>query len=164
MQPPSIYTIGHSTHPIDRFIRLLRENAIETLVDVRSVPFSRFNPQYRKRALESTLTEAGIGYVYLGESLGGRPGESRGFRPEDLIDYGWISEQAWYQQGLSELLDIAQGSTCAIMCSEENPAKCHRNLLVGQSLINGSLAQIAHIRGDGSVEPGESTPQQKHLF
>lgn len=164
MSTPTIFTIGHSTHPIEQFIELLKQNQITTLVDVRSVPYSRFNPQYRKRALEEALREVSISYVYLGDSLGGRPGESRGFKPEDLIDYAHIARQPWYLAGLQELLEIAGNSRCAIMCSEEQPEKCHRNLLVGQSLLNRTWAGIVHIRGDGELQPAQLKPEQKPLF
>jgi uncharacterized protein (DUF488 family) len=164
MKAPTIFTIGHSTHTFEKFLDLLRQNQIATLVDVRSVPYSRFNPQYRKRALEASLNEAGVSYVYLGESLGGRPGESRGFTAGDLIDYAQIARQPWYLDSLRELVEIASKSRCAIMCSEEDPAKCHRNLLVGQSLLVAGSAEIVHIRGDGELQPGEVLPVQGQLF
>jgi uncharacterized protein (DUF488 family) len=164
MRSPVIFTIGHSTHPIERFTGLLNQHRIETLVDVRSVPYSRFNPQYRKRSLEAALDTAGISYVYLGDSLGGRPGESRGFKERDLIDYAEIARQPWYLDGIEELLEIARQSRCAIMCSEEPPSKCHRTLLIGNSLISRSLARVVHIRGDGSLEPGKAVPHQSPLL
>src|ERR687892_511794 len=68
-----LLTIGHSNHPIEHFLALLARHAVETVADVRSVPYSRFAPQYRKAPLASTLADAGIGYLFLGEPLGGKP-------------------------------------------------------------------------------------------
>ncbi|MEX2426100.1 MAG: DUF488 domain-containing protein, partial [Thermomicrobiaceae bacterium] len=82
---PLIHTIGHSNHRIDTFIELLHRHGISCLVDVRTSPYSRFSPHFRKRDLEAHLRDAGIDYVFLGEELGGRPGESRDYSPDDLV-------------------------------------------------------------------------------
>ena len=164
MSRPVIYTIGHSNHRIEVFVDLLHQHEIACLVDVRSSPYSRFSPHFRKRDLEAHLRDAGIEYVYLGDSLGGRPGESRNFTQSDLVDYAEIARQPWYEEGLQSLLDIAREQRCAFMCSEEDPGKCHRNLLIADSLISRSLAEVVHIRGDGQTEQASRHPQQSRLF
>jgi uncharacterized protein (DUF488 family) len=164
MSQPLIYTIGHSNHPIDAFLSLLKQHQVEYLVDVRTSPYSRFSPHFRKSALEAHLRNAGIEYVYLGDELGGRPGESRDFKPDDLVDYEHIAAQPWYEAGLQELLEIAGKRRTAIMCSEENPQYCHRNLLIADSLLQRSLATVQHIRGDGELEPAQLKPKQTRLL
>lgn len=164
MNQPAIYTIGHSNHQIDRFLELLLLHEIECLVDVRTSPYSRFSPHFRKRSLDAHLRDAGIEYVYLGDSLGGRPGESRDYTPSDLVDYQHIAQQLWYEEGLQELLEIARKKRTAIMCSEENPGYCHRNLLIADSLLRRSLAHVSHIRGDGELESGKLAPKQSRLL
>jgi uncharacterized protein (DUF488 family) len=164
MSQPVIYTVGHSNHRIDTFLDLLKRHGIACLVDVRTSPYSRFSPHFKKQSLEAHLRDAGIDYVYLGEELGGRPGESRDFKPEDLVDYERIAQQPWYEAGLQDLLDIAREGRTAIMCSEENPRYCHRNLLITDSLLRRSLAKVQHIRGNGELEPAELTPKQNRLL
>jgi uncharacterized protein (DUF488 family) len=164
MAQPVIYTIGHSNHLIEAFLDLLQQHGIECLVDVRSSPYSRFSPHFRKRDLEAHLRDVGISYVYLGDSLGGRPGESRDFTSSDLVDYAQIAEQPWYEEGLQELLSIAGKQRTAFMCSEEDPRYCHRNLLIADSLLRRSLATVEHIRGDGALESAQLHPRQTRLI
>jgi uncharacterized protein (DUF488 family) len=164
MNRPHIFTIGHSNHPIDSFLDLLKQHEIACLVDVRSSPYSRFSPHFRKQSLDAHLRDAGVEYVFLGDALGGRPGESRDYKPSDLVDYEHIAEQPWYEEGLQHLLEIACEKRTAIMCSEENPRHCHRNLLVGDSLLRRSLADVSHIRGNGELEPAHQHPRQSRLL
>lgn len=159
-----IYTIGHSNHPIEILLDLLHQHDIACLVDVRSSPYSRFSPHFRKRDLEAHLRDTGITYVYLGDSLGGRPGESRNFTQSDLVDYAEIARQPWYEEGLQSLFEIATEQRTAFMCSEEDPRHCHRNLLIADSLISRSLAEVIHIRGDGQTEQATRHPTQSRFL
>jgi uncharacterized protein (DUF488 family) len=164
VQQPHIYTIGHSNHHIETFVNLLQSHSITCLIDVRTAPYSRFSPHFSKRALNAHLRDEGIDYVYLGEELGGRPGESRDYKPEDLIDYEHVARQPWFQTGLDSLIEIAREQQTAIMCSEENPEYCHRNLLIADSLLRQSLATVQHIRGDGQLEAARLKAKQTKLF
>lgn len=164
MGQPLIYTIGHSNHRLETFISLLHQHGVTCLVDVRSSPYSRFSPHFRKRDLEAHLRDAGIDYVFLGEELGGRPGESRDYKPDDLVDYDHIAAQPWYQAGIDSLIELATRHQTAIMCSEENPAYCHRNLLIADSLLGQSLAGVQHIRSDGELEAARLKPRQTRLI
>ena len=155
-----IYTIGHSAHPIERFINLLKMYNIQTIVDVRSVPHSRYHPQFRKGILERELNAVGIGYVFLGQKLGGRPDDPdcypEGVQPSSEIqpwpkpDYEKVMAQAGFQEGIVELLEIVSQKRTVILCSEENPASCHRHGLIALYLKrNHPEIQIMHIRGNG---------------
>src|SRR5260221_10337102 len=128
-----IYTIGHSTRSIEQFLELLRAHNIEELVDVRTVPKSRHNPQFGQEELAASLKQAGIDYVHLGK-LGGLP-HSR----KDSVNLGWqnLSFRGYadymatpqFHEGMDELKAIAEKKRVAIMCAEAVPGGCHRPLI-----------------------------------
>src|SRR5512136_592454 len=157
-----LYTIGHSNHSLDQFIRLLEENGIMTLVDVRSAPYSRYNPHFSKENLEAALRERDIQYAYAGKFLGGRPTDPTCYKSRALpaegadylhqVDYPEVMKRIWFVQGIDRLLELADEQTTAIMCSEEDPAECHRHHLIAQFLIGEHPeVDVRHIRGDGTV-------------
>jgi uncharacterized protein (DUF488 family) len=152
-----IYTIGHSNYTVARFLELLDENRIETLVDVRSRPASRHVPQFNKARLEKTVAEAGIPYLWLGHLLGGLPNEEEFYDKDGFILYHRIAATQRFKEGISQLLALSEDSRCAIMCVEEDPSGCHRRLLIGRVLTQKRVV-LAHIRKDGSVlyEPDPS--------
>ncbi|MCE2529274.1 MAG: DUF488 domain-containing protein [Acidimicrobiia bacterium] len=151
---PALFSIGHSTHPIEVFVELLRGHEVESVADVRSTPFSRFNPQFNRHALERDLHAAGVRYLFLGEELGGRPDGDRFYDQEGHVLYGRMAESPRFESGLSRLVDRAEASRVAVMCSEEDPAGCHRFLLITRVLhLRGT--GVAHIRGDGSRQRTE---------
>jgi uncharacterized protein (DUF488 family) len=131
----TIYTIGHSRHPLERLVELLRQHQIEVLIDVRSVPYSKHAPQYRKHELRQTVEAEGVTYVHLGKELGGMPRAS----------------EADFKAGLTRLLGLAEGKRGVIMCAEEDPARCHRSALIAPALRERGVA-VAHIRGDGRLQ------------
>lgn len=156
-----VYTIGHSNHPPDHFLDLLHRHQIQAVVDVRTSPYSRFAPHFTGNALRLLLQQHDIQYVFAGENLGGRPSDPMYYRdgvvPEgkadylNLVDYPAIARQEWFQRGVQRLLDIAATRVTAIMCSEENPLRCHRHHLIEGSLCERE-ATVVHIRKDGSLE------------
>ncbi|MBU4267008.1 MAG: DUF488 domain-containing protein [Candidatus Altiarchaeales archaeon] len=146
----TIYTIGHSNVDIQEFLGLLRDNGIEVLVDVRSVPFSKYATQFNRENIEKELKKSGIEYVFIGDVLGGKPDDTSCYINGNVI-YEKVMGKQWYQEGISKLIGIANRRKTAIMCSEENPNKCHRNLLISQSLLRGWLT-VLHIRGNGDIE------------
>lgn len=173
-----LYTIGHSTLPMDDFLRLLKDNYIQVLVDVRSQPYSRFNPQYNRESFKHAMAHANIEYLFAGEYLGGRPSDPTcykgGATPQEgadylkEVDYAEVMKRDWYQGGIERLLEIAGQRLTAIMCSEEDPMKCHRHHLVTQTLLQRGVT-VWHIRADGQVEeakplPEETQAQQLSLF
>jgi uncharacterized protein (DUF488 family) len=164
MTLPVLHTIGHSNHSIEQFTDLLQRYEIERLVDVRSAPYSRFSPQFNKHALDSHLNSINIEYVYLGSAIGGRPTAPECFDEAGLLDYQRISQQPWFCQGIDRLLYLAGEKPTVIMCSEEDPEFCHRNLLIGATLIRSGRAEIRHIRGNGTRERGKLEPVQTRLF
>jgi uncharacterized protein (DUF488 family) len=150
-QAPSVLTIGHSNHPIEKFLRLLREQGVQVLVDARSQPFSRFSPQFSRKALERVVTEASIRYLFMGDLLGGRPEPRECYDAEGNVDYDLVEAQEFYQRGIERLLDgIARFRVC-ILCAEEDPTRCHRRLLITRTLVRRRV-DVRHIRGTGGVE------------
>ena len=146
----TIHTIGHSRHPIDAFVSLLRRHGIATLVDVRSKPASRWAPQFGKARLERSLAGAGIAYVFMGDALGGMPDDPDLRDPEGNVDHGKLASSPRFEAGIDRLIGIAAQSATAIMCAEEDPDNCHRKMLIAPALGRKNVA-VVHIRGDGSV-------------
>ncbi len=171
-----IWTAGHSKHELATLISLLRGQGIEAVADIRSQPFSRYNPQFNRETLRSAVQAAGIEYVFLGRELGGRPPEREFYDSEGQVRYSALARTGRFHSGLQRLLAAAADHRVAMLCSEENPVRCHRRLLVGRVLVSQGVA-VAHIRGDGSVTdeqelgplppaPGQGVlfgPDQPHL-
>jgi uncharacterized protein (DUF488 family) len=160
-----IFTIGHSNVTAEHIIDLLKQHCIEVLIDVRSVPYSRYNPQFNRESFQLTLQAAGIQYAYAGQSLGGRPDDPTCYEG-DQVQYRRIMDRPWYQQGIDQLIERANGQRVALMCSEEDPLHCHRHNLIAQTLLERGIT-VWHIRGDGRLEQARPNPpeaQQLPLF
>ncbi len=145
-----VYTIGHSNHPAERFVALLREHGIDAVADVRSTPYSRFNPQFRRESLTATLQGAGIHYVFLGKQLGARSEDSSCY-DGNRVSYEKLARSELFRSGLQRLLAGMQEHKIAVMCAEREPLDCHRTILVARELERAS-ATVTHILADGSLE------------
>lgn len=145
-----IWTAGHSKHQLPVLVDLLRGPEIEVVADIRSQPFSRYNPQFNRKSLEQALPGAGIRYVFFGAELGGRPPEPEFYDAGGHVRYGAVAATERFNSGIDRLLAGAARRRVAILCSEEDPVHCHRRLLVGRVLTGRGIA-VAHIRGDGHV-------------
>ena len=137
----TIFTIGHSTHPVEAFIALLQTHSIEVLVDVRTVPRSRHNPRFEIDALRASLHEAGIDYMHMA-ALGGlrRPRKdspNNGWRNESFRGYADYMQTEAFQTALNELQELAQQHITAIMCAEAVPWRCHRSLIADALAVQG---------------------------
>ena len=140
-----IFTIGHSNHAVEFFIALLKQHGIEVLVDARSRPYSRYVPHFNRESLKELLPVEGLQYLYMGDQLGGR---SEGNAP--------------FLQGLERLIAGAGKFRVAVMCAEEDPAKCHRHLLLAPALVERGVC-VEHIRKDGSIEEACPQPDRKSV-
>jgi uncharacterized protein (DUF488 family) len=156
-----IFSIGHSTRPIDQFIDLLRGHGIRTLVDIRSIPRSRRNPQYEQVALREAVESAGLSYTHL-PALGGRRRASRtstntGWLKAAFRGYADYMQTEAFEQGLTELLDLdREAGPLAIMCSEAVPWRCHRSMVADALVARG--VPVAHILGAGPARPHRLNP------
>jgi hypothetical protein len=146
-----VFTIGHSIHSMDKLISLLNANKIDVLVDIRSEPFSRKVPHFNKDNLEGEIKKSGLKYLFLGKELGGRPSNREFYDEEGFVLYSRIAESQDFQGGIERIVKGIKDFRVALMCSEENPLNCHRNLLVGRVLSSRNV-RILYIRGDGSIQ------------
>ena len=165
----TILTIGHSNHDAVTFFALLRQHRLETLVDVRSAPYSRYAPHFSRQALSALLDDAGIRYVWAGSTLGGRPDDPTCYRDgvvrKGNVDYRAMARQASYRQGVQQLLECAADGPVVVMCSEEDPRRCHRHHLIEHSLRARGVS-VLHIRRDGileALEPEETSSPESPI-
>lgn len=130
---------------IEAFILALKEQNIQYLVDVRSIPQSRFHPQFNRLALQQSLEVAGIQYLYWGKELGGRPAGSHYYDEHGKVSYAAIKQTNHYREAVNRLVNAEKmGMRLALMCSEQNPSQCHRSKLIGESLQEMGV-ELRHI-------------------
>lgn len=148
-KPLPLLTIGHSNHPVEKFIGLLQQAGVKTVADVRTVPRSRRYPQFNEKALGKSLGDAGIDYLYFGRELGGRPAD-KNLLTDGVADYEKMAASEGFKGALDRLLGHAAKTSTAAMCAEGNPLECHRCLLVARRVAERGVA-VAHILPDGAV-------------
>lgn len=148
--PTPIFTIGYGQRDIDALLADLRTYDIQFLIDVRSQPYSRYKPDFSQKALMHHLEAAGIRYVFMGDTLGGRPNDPVCYT-EGKVDYEKVAQQDFYQQGIDRLQEaFRQQQRVALMCSEGKPEQCHRARLIGRTLTDLSVP-VAHIDENGRL-------------
>lgn len=147
----SIYTIGHSNHSLEAFLELLKGHSIDVVVDTRTQPYSAYSPHFTRRPLEDALAAAGFKYLFLGKELGGRPEGSEFYDDDGRVLYFQLAESPLFLAGVARLENGMAKYRIALLCSEEDPQVCHRQLLVGRVLSRRGVV-IHHIRGDGRIE------------
>ncbi len=158
MEP--IFTVGHSTRPVEEFLALLKAHRIGLLVDVRTVPRSRHNAQFNRDTLPETLRPAGIAYLHLAELGGLRKarGDStnQGWRNLSFRGYADYMETPEFENGLARLMDMAGIQRAAVMCAEAVPWKCHRSL-IGDALVARG-AEVFELSSMTRARPHKMTP------
>jgi len=159
-----VYSIGHSDHTVEAFLGLLRQHEIAVVVDVRSQPYSQWVPQFNREILSRQLEAAGVHYIFMGESLGGRPADRSLYNQgEERPDNERLAESPLYQAGLGQLLTLAAQERVALMCSEGDYHKCHRSKLITPTLLERDV-RVLHILPDGAVREAEPEVKQLNLF
>ena len=156
--PRDLFTIGHSSHALPAFLRLLEEHGVEVVCDVRSSPYSGRNPQFNREALRDALAERLVKYVFLGKELGARS-EDPGCYVDGQARYERIAKTALFRSGLERVLKGIESFRVALMCAEADPLSCHRTILVCRGLRNSSLS-IAHILPNGKLESHEEAEER----
>jgi uncharacterized protein (DUF488 family) len=146
----TVYTIGHSKHSLDELIALLKKHGVTALADVRSMPYSRFNPQFNRDAMERDLKPHGIKYVFLGRELGARSDDPACYCG-GRVQYRRLAQTALFRSGIERVERGAAEHRIALMCAEKEPLDCHRTLLVSRAL-NADGVAISHILADGRLE------------
>lgn len=155
-----IFTVGHSIHPFELFLSLIRTHGVTAVADVRSRPFSRFNPQYNRDALNVQLRENGTRYVFLGRELGARSDDPTCYE-NGRVRYDRLAQTEVFRQGLNRVLAGAREHRIALMCAEKEPLECHRTLLVARAL-HGQGMNVCHILANGSLEAHAETMNRLH--
>jgi len=141
MSPETVCTIGHSNRPIDEFIGLLRQNGIACLLDIRTVPKSRHNPQFGQEQLAATLADAGIEYRYM-RGLGGlrhprKDSLNGGWRNLSFRGYADYMQTDEFAANVNAVIELARDKRCVLMCAEAVPWRCHRSLVADALLVRG---------------------------
>jgi uncharacterized protein (DUF488 family) len=155
-----IYTIGHSTRSFDELVEMLRAFSVDTLVDIRTVPRSRHNPQFNADTLPRKLRARRIRYALIPE-LGGlrraRPDSvNQGWRNASFRGYADHVSSDEFEQGVAKLHALSNDGTLALMCAEAVPWRCHRSLVADVLCVRG--ARVEHIMGLGRASPHRLTP------
>lgn len=145
-----IFTLGHSNHTTDKFLELLATQEINAVADVRSSPFSRFNPQFNRENVQRSLLAAGIAYVHLGRELGPRS-EDPSCYENGRVSYVRLATTALFRKGLVRLREGRQRFRISLMCAEKDPLFCHRAILVSRQLVREGVS-VCHILADGALE------------
>jgi uncharacterized protein (DUF488 family) len=151
----SFFTIGHSNHEFSAWLALLRRHAVEVVVDTRSSPYSKYVPQFDKELMQRSLEEAGIRYLFLGAELGGRPANPAYYDAKGRVLYSRLCDDTLFQAAIARLESGMERFRVALVCGEEDPAHCHRRLLIGRVLTERGHVML-HIRGDGRLESDET--------
>ncbi len=146
-----VFTVGHSSHTWEQFADLLRGQKIDVIADTRSAPYSRFAPQFDREVLQKKLSDCGFRYVFLGGELGGRPADPAYYDKKGHVLYGRMKSDPVFAAGIERLERGMREFRVALLCGEENPAQCHRRLLVGRVLTEHGH-EILHIRADGRLQ------------
>ena len=153
-----LYTVGHSRHPIAHFINLLKEHTVTLIFDVRSIPYSRRNPQFNQKTLASRLANEGIVYIFSGKELGAKS-PSPDCYIDGKVQYELIAARPEFADGLERIFVKTGEFKPALLCAEEDPLICHRTILICRHLRD-RVNSILHIRGDGSIENNEVFEQR----
>ncbi len=152
MENLACFTIGHSTHPIEDFIGLLKKYSISHLIDVRSIPYSRYNPQYNRENLISSLSDEKIKYSYLGDRLGARYNDPKlYFADKRIVDFRKVRELKSFKEAILEVKEcIKAADKLALMCAEKEPFNCHRFVLDSYALAQEGV-EVKHILANGEI-------------
>ena len=145
-----IYTIGHSTHRIEYFVSLLERHGIDTVMDVRSVPYRSRQPQFDRRNLIGSLRSSGIKYVFLGRSLGWRSDNPELYE-DGRIKYRLLAETSVFKRGIRRVRKGSEHGNIVLMCAQEDPLDCHRTIFVARELAKKG-EDVGHILSDGQVK------------
>lgn len=157
---PTVYTIGHSRHEIDRFLLLLRQFDVNCIIDVRSSPYSAIAPQFNKDSLRASLKAAGILYAHFEHEFGARRQSPSLWDEDGRVDFDKVRATAEFRRGVARLGEaVAKGFTVSLMCSEGDPFDCHRFSMVSYQLKKDGY-DVRHILPDGTYRRNEQLEQQ----
>lgn len=160
--PLTVYTIGHSNYSLETLRGLLAPHHITAVVDVRSSPYAKFATHFNRESLQQYLEGLGLRYVYLGKELGGHPESPAYYDAEGYVRYDLLAASERFAGGIARVLRAAGTLTLVLLCSEEDPAGCHRRLLLGRVLAEQGV-RVLHLRADGRVQAEEDLAAAERL-
>jgi uncharacterized protein (DUF488 family) len=153
-----LFTIGYASFSIGDFIGILKKYDINALVDVRSAPYSKFKPEFKKDSLNKFLTGYNITYIFLGKLVGARVEDSACYT-DGKLNYNLLKDSAAFQAGINRILNGTKDFRVALMCAEKDPVNCHRTFLVCRTLRSYPV-RILHILDNGSLEKHSDTEKR----
>jgi uncharacterized protein (DUF488 family) len=145
-----LLTIGHSTHELEYLLGLLKDQNVTAIADVRSVPASRFTPQFNQQAFRRALNNVDVKYVFLGKQLGARSDDPTCYT-NGKVKYERLAKTAAFAEGIQRLREGIEQERIALLCAEQEPLDCHRTVLVSRVLVDLGVS-VTHIHGDGRLE------------
>jgi uncharacterized protein (DUF488 family) len=149
-----LFTVGHSNLDFLPFVKLLKDQSVDLLIDVRSQARSGRFPQFSQPGFDKMIEDAGIRYLFLGEELGGRPEDEDAYRPDGVVDYRARRKSYAFQRGVERVVKELQHVSCALLCAEEDPLECHRFLMICPELVRMGIRPL-HIRKGSQIESQE---------
>jgi hypothetical protein len=159
-QPVVLFSIGHSNQSISAFLALLHQHRVQVLINGRSSPYSRYVPHFNGKLLNAAVQQTGITSVFLGKKLGGRPDGGEFYDADDHVLYNLVAPTSLFQEDSERIKIIGSRYKTVMLCSEENPAVCHRHLLIGR-LLSQQECKLTPIRGDGQLQTAEELVPQE---
>jgi uncharacterized protein (DUF488 family) len=160
--PRSLLTVGYGNRELDDVLVLLHTHAARYLIDVRSAPYSRFNPAFSKGQLATAVEKAGIQYVFMGDTLGGRPTDECCYDEAGHVNYLACREHPDFKDGFRRLRSaFEQDAGAAIFCSELRPEHCHRTKLIAEAMTEMGVS-VEHIDADGSLASHSAVMERLH--
>lgn len=155
-----LYTIGHSQHELEYFVKMLNEYDINYLLDVRSIPYSQFAANYNREHIKAVLNNVGIKYIYMGSYFGARPDDEDLFTKEGYLDFEKARKCDRFKAGVENVIKgIREGNSISLMCTEKDPIECHRAIMVARTFYELEV-EVQHILGDGSLQSHDVLEQR----
>jgi uncharacterized protein (DUF488 family) len=152
MEPNTLYSIGHGNRSAEELISLLKSFGVQYLIDVRSSPYSKFNPQFNQNTLKFSVENEGVKYVFMGDVLGGRPKDVTCYKEGGVVDYEIIKTKDFFKSGIERIkVAYEKNIKVALMCSESKPQECHRSKLIGEVLRDANIT-VQHIDEKGKLK------------
>lgn len=147
-----LYTIGHTNHSHEEFLKLLKQHSITYLLDVRSTPYSQYTCQFNKDVISEVLVANGIKYYYMGKFFGARPDDKSLYTSDNYLDFEKMRSSELFKKGLDNVMKgLAEGNNIVLMCTEKDPMDCHRAIMVSRGFTLKGI-EVNHILPDGKLQ------------
>lgn len=146
-----VFTVGHGGRTLDDLLQQLNDHGIGFLIDIRSTPYSRYQPEFSQNSLVALLAKANMQYIFMGHQLGGRPDDPSCYTENGHVDYAQCRTRNFFRAGISRLNQACKlGHVVCLLCSESDPKDCHRSALIGVALEDETNIEVIHLLSNGS--------------